>query len=342
MLDNDEAGQKATADLARLIGYDRVRIANLQEKDACDELHNHGGQSIIDAIFNAKAYTPAGLMTGESLWDAYKERLAVTSVPYPPCMEGVNAKVNGMRRGEVVLFTSGTGSGKSTMMKEIMLHLVDTTDETIGLASLEETPGDVTEKLTQMRLSTNLQTTEVPLEQRYEAIKDTLDRVIVLDHQGAVKDSNLITRLKELHSQGCNYIILDHLTMATSEGAEGLTGNEATDKIMNELLDFVLQNNVWLGVISHLRKSGGGGTSFEEGKLASLDDMKGSGSIKQVAFDVIAFARNLNAPAEDERNTVKLAVLKSRFTGRTGPAGSMRYNFDTCRLTQAEDMFSAI
>ena len=47
---------------------------------------------------------------------------------------------------------------------------------------------------------------------------------------------------------------------------------------------------------SHLRKAPGGGmSSFEEGKLASIDDIKGSGSIKQISFDIVAFARNLVA-----------------------------------------------
>ena len=73
-------------------------------------------------------------------------------------------------------------------------------------------------------------------------------------------------------------------------------GNEAIDKVMSDLLKVVKRHNVWLGLISHLRKSHG--KSFEEGNLASIDDIKGSGSIKQISFDIIAFARNLIA--EDE------------------------------------------
>ena len=98
---------------------------------------------------------------------------------------------------------------------------------------------------------------------------------------------------------GCTHIVLDHITIAVSEGTEGLEGNAAIDKVMSDLLKIVKKHNIWLGLVSHLRKAMGG-TSFEEGKLASIDDIKGSGSIKQISFDIIAFARNLVAKAEAE------------------------------------------
>ena len=140
---------------------------------------------------------------------------------------------------------------------------------------------------------------------------------------------------------GCKYLVLDHITIAVSEGSEGLSGNEAIDKVMSDLLKVVKRHNVWLGLISHLRKAQGG-KSFEEGNLASIDDIKGSGSIKQISFDIIAFARNLVAEDDMERNTVQFRVLKSRFTGRTGDAGCAIYDPKTTRLTLGEAGFDYI
>ena len=142
---------------------------------------------------------------------------------------------------------------------------------------------------------------------------------------------------------GCKYLILDHITIAVSEGAEGLGGNEAVDKLMSDLLKIVKKHNIWLGLISHLRKAPGGGKSFEEGNLASIDDIKGSGSIKQISFDIIAFARNLVSDDDAERNTIKFRVLKSRFTGKTGSAGAASYSTETGRLTYTlDEMFTSI
>ena len=73
--------------------------------------------------------------------------------------------------------------------------------------------------------------------------------------------------------------------------------------------------------------------------MASIDDIKGSGSIKQISFDIVAFARNLVAEDEGERNTIRFRVLKSRFTGFTGDAGAAVYDTTTTRLSNAADNF---
>jgi replicative DNA helicase len=138
---------------------------------------------------------------------------------------------------------------------------------------------------------------------------------------------------------GCTHLFLDHITLLTSEGFDGLQGNEAQDKAMNTLSRMVKRRNVWLGLVSHLRKMCNAGQSFEDGKIASLDDIKGSGSIKQVSYDIIAFARDVGNEDEDTRNTIQMKVLKSRYTGLTGPCGEVRYDYDTGRLNKLNGDF---
>jgi len=327
MFDKDDAGDKAVVEAAKIIGWDKVKVAHLPENDPCDTLLKHGPKAIEKAMFNARAYTPASIVRGEAIWEAYQERKLVESVPYPSCLEGLNDKLDGMRKGEIVLFTSGTGSGKSTMIKEIILELENNTDDSIGLVSLEESIGDSAEKF--IKMFTPEDPTEAQEREAFDRVFGN-ERLILLDHNGAVSDSSLIDQIENLCLLGCQYIILDHITIAVSEGAGGKTGNEAIDSIMSDLLKIVKKHNVWLGLISHLRKSQG--KSFEEGHLASIDDIKGSGSIKQISFDIVTFARNLIAEEEDERNMIQLRVLKSRFTGRTGDAGSAYYDTVTRRL----------
>lgn len=333
MLDQDEAGQKSLAEAAKIVGWDKARVAQLPEKDPCDTLIKHGPNSIIDSIFNARPYTPASIVRGEDIWEAYLTRKSVESVPYPECLAGLNDKLDGMRKGEITLFTSGTGSGKSTMIKEIILQLKKETEDNIGLVSLEESIGDSADKFISMFVTDdNKGGKDGFTVQERESFEQVFgdERLILLDHNGAVSDSSLIDQIENLCLLGCEYIILDHITIAVSEGADGKTGNEAIDSIMSDLLKVVKKHNVWLGLISHLRKSQG--KSFEEGHLASIDDIKGSGSIKQISFDIITFARNMVAENEDERNMIRLRVLKSRFTGRTGDAGSAYYDTTAKRL----------
>jgi len=333
MLDNDEAGKKALDKACSIVGIDKVKIAKLKEKDANDELIKHGYMDILKAVWDAQPWSPSGILQGEVLWDKFLEREATESTPYPPCMQGVNELTKGMRFGELDLFTSGTGSGKSTMVKEIVLHLKETTEHKIGMISLEEGPGDTVEKFIGMPMKVNLTEQEdISQDDKKEAFDAVFgDRsIILLDHQGSVSDGSLMDKMETMCLMGCKYLWLDHLTIATSE-VEGDV-NSAVDKVMSDLLKICKKHNVWLGVISHLRKTSGNGTAFEEGKLPAMDDIKGSGSIKQVSFQIIAFARNMISNDEREKNTIKIRVLKSRYTGKTGNAGGAYYEAETGRL----------
>jgi twinkle protein len=332
MLDMDEPGQKATQEAARIIGFDKVKVADLPEKDPCDVLIKQGSEALMMCVFNARTFSPAGVVKGEEVWEQYQRRKNTDSLPYPDCLDGLNDKLKGMRLGEIDLFTSGTGSGKSTVIKEIVMQVLDKTSDMVGMVSLEESVGDTAQKFIGMQLKKNLSTEEVSDEEQYEAFKTVFgdERLILLDHQGSVSDESLIDKLEHLALMGCKYIILDHITIAVSEGMNGKTGNEAVDAFMSDLLKIVKKHNIWLGVVSHLRK--GDKKVFEEGDLPSIDDIKGSGSIKQISFNIIAFARNMIAETVQMRNTIKLRVLKCRFTGLTGDCGNTCYNPETGRL----------
>jgi twinkle protein len=339
MLDNDKAGDSAVPQAAKIIGYDKVKIAKLQEKDASDVLVKHESKLILQAIYDATSFKPAGILSTEDLWKALSEYNEKESVPYPECLEGLNTKLKGMRTGEITLFTSGTGSGKSTMIREIILHLIKNTESKIGIISLEESPAETARKLSGMAINKNPANEEIDLDELRIGFDSVFgeDRILVLDHQGSIQDDSIINQLEYMCLSGCKYIFIDHITILVSEGTEGLTGNEAVDKIMNDLLRLVKSHDVWIGLISHLRKSPTS-KSFEEGKLPGLDDIKGSGSIKQISFDIIGFARNLTADLDEQRNTIMMRVLKSRYTGLTGTVPGAQYDHKTGRLIGIAEM----
>lgn len=337
-LDNDEAGKEALKEAVKIIGYDKVKIAKAPEKDASDVWRKSNGDCnlLLSYIYDAQPYVPAGILTKEELWNQLERYNDIESVPYPPFMEGLNEKLKGMRLGEITLWTSGTGSGKSTLLREIALHLLTATEDKLGIISLEESPAETARKMSGMALNRNPANEEIPiadLKEGYDKVFGS-DRVMVLDHQGSISDGSIMDFLEYMCLSGCKYLFVDHITILASEGTEGLSGNEAIDKIMNDLLRLVKKHNVWIGLISHLRKTDNKGKSFEEGKLPSMDDIRGSGSIKQISMDIIAFARNSGSAIEDERNTIFTKVLKCRYTGLTGPSGALHYNFNTGRLAK--------
>jgi twinkle protein len=333
------AGEKCMKAVAKIIGPGKVYIVDCKEyKDANDALIGAGYEYIMKRLWNATLWNPAGFVSGNDIWEMYKDRKDKPSIPYPDCLSGLNTKLKGMRTGEIVLFTSGTGSGKSTVIKETIINIAEK-DPTakVGIVSLEEDVGESAGKIIEMDMMRELDEDSDMDEQKRHFDKlfytaEGEDRITIVDHQGSLGDSSLIDKMSQLAAMGCKYIFLDHITIAVSEGNSGLSGNEATDKMMSDLLKLVKANDVWLGLVSHLRKVGSGNKSFEEGHMASMDDIKGSGSIKQISFDIISFSRNMSADSEQDRNTIKLMVLKARYTGKTGPAGAAYYNDKTKRL----------
>jgi len=291
----------------------------------------------MQAIWNAQSYKPSGILSGADLWTAMVAYNLKESTPYPNCFPGLNEKLKGMRTGEITLWTSGTGAGKSTIMREIIWGLVQNTTDKIGVIALEESPAETARKMSGIAINCNPSEVSMSEEQLKEGFDKVFgdDRVMVLDHAGSM-NNGIVDQLEFMALSGCKYLFIDHITILVSEGAEGLTGNEAIDKIMNDLLRISKQHDVWIGLISHLRKMDKAGKSFEDGILPSLDDIRGSGSIKQISHDIIAFARNIASESEAERNTITMKVLKSRFTGNTGPAGSCSYNQMTGRLKPTE------
>lgn len=340
--DNDKPGQEATSKALKIIGIDKVKIALLPEKDPNEILLKHGGEKILQCIWDAAPWKPSGIIGKEALWEALAAYNEAESIPYPACLAGVNKKLKGKRLGEIVLFISGTGSGKSTILREDIINTLESTPDNVkvGIMSLEEAPAETARKLAGMAIDRNPSNGEVSLEDLKIGFDKVFgkDRVVLLDHQGSIDDGSIIDQLEYMCLMGCQYLYIDHITILVSEGADGLTGNEAIDKVMNDFLRLTKRHPVWIGLVSHLRKSQSGGKSFEEGKLPSIDDIKGSGSIKQISFDIIAFARNMTAANPIERNTIKMSVLKARTTGLTGPVEGAYYNIITGRLGGVESV----
>jgi twinkle protein len=335
LLDEDEAGRRAQQDCIRIVGIDKVRIAKLPCKDPNEVILKKGFDVLLRCIWDASKYTPAGIVQKDELKDKIAEYRKLVSIPYPDCLGGLNDKVKGMRAGEIALFIAPTGAGKTTVVKEIILHLLSATEtDKIGIVSLEEDPAVTSLGFIGMALNKNpahFPLTDEEVDAGFEKVFAS-DRIVMLDHQGSINDHSIIDQLEYMCLSGCRYLFVDHITILVSEGAEGLTGNEAMDKVMAELLKLVKRHKVHLCLVSHLRKAPSGAVSFEEGRLPSLDDIKGSGSVKQISFDIIAFARKQFSNNPDEKNRIEMRVLKSRYTGLTGDIAGSDYIKDTGRL----------
>ena len=179
--------------------------------------------------------------------------------------------------------------------------------------------------------------TEMPKEDLRDAFNATLGtgRVFMYDHWGSTEGDNLLAKIRYLvRGCGCDYIILDHISIVVS-GMEGGDERRIIDNMMTKLRSLVEEVNCGLILVSHLRRPSGD-RGHEEGQITSLSQLRGSASIGQLSDIVIGLERDQQDAETSNQTTVR--VLKNRWSGETGIATSLYYSKETGRMVEEEDV----
>lgn len=336
MFDMDEPGQKAAKECAELFAPGKAKIAHLPLKDPNECLLAGKGQEVVQAIWNAKGFRPDGIISGMDLWEEVSKDDIRSTIDYP--WTQLNGKTGGLRRGELVTITAGSGIGKSAVVREIAHHLLKQ-GETVGMLMLEENPRRTALGLMGIEIDKPLHLTKEGIDEQdiRKAFDGTLgtNRLYLYDHFGSSEIDNLISRVRYLaRGCGCGWVILDHLSIVVSGLGDG-DERRLIDNAMTLLRTLVEETGVGMILVSHLKRPEGN-KGHEEGATTSLSQLRGSHSIAQLSDIVIGLERNQQG---DNPNTTTLRVLKNRFSGDTGLAGELYFNKETGRLTEQPQFF---
>ena len=336
--DNDEQGKDGAYKVAELFSPGKCKIMHLPNdfKDASDCLSKNKIQTYVKAFWDAKVFAPDGIINANTLFDEITKPTVKSFVQYP--FEELNKITYGIRPSELVTFTAGSGLGKTQVMREIVHHIIKTTQDNVGLLMLEETPVITSKGLMSIEANQRLHLPDVHLSK--EEMKTYFDktvgtgRVFMFDHFGSNSIDNIVSRVRFLaKGLDCKYVVIDHVSIIVSDQSHG-DERRALDEIMTRLRTLVQETGVAMIVVSHLRRPDGKG--HEEGAATSLSQLRGSASIGQLSDIVIGLERDAQNDDPDIRNTTRVRVLKNRFSGITGPCSNLRYNIDTGRLVEVQ------
>ena len=339
-LDADDAG-KAGVEKAAEVFAGKLRIVKLNPqlgKDPNDYLKAGLQSEFIEAVVTASPFVPKGIVGKEELWSRLNSERPEAIGMWP--WDGLNKLTFGFRPTELVTLTAGSGLGKSSILRELIVHIKNTTEHRIGTLFLEESVERTAEGFMSVDLSTpvHLPTSAVKRgDDEYKASFDRMfgdDRLVIMDaafDTGATVEQ-IIARVRYLiKAMDCKVIVLDHISILVSAGQHN-DERKALDEIMSRLRALTQDTGVTLFAVSHLKRPEGKG--HEEGAASSLSQLRGSASIAQLSDFVIGLERNAQSEDETERCTTKVRVLKNRFSGITGPAGALLYNTETGRLSE--------
>jgi len=336
--DNDEQGREGALKVAELFSPGKCKIMHLPNdfKDASDCLSKNKIQTYVKSFWDAKVFAPDGIINANTLFDEITKPTIKSFVQYP--FEELNKITYGIRPSELVTFTAGSGLGKTQVMREIIHHIIKSTQDNIGLLMLEETPVITSKGLMSIEANQRLHLPDVHLSK--EEMKTYFDktigtgRVFMFDHFGSNSIDNIVSRVRFLaKGLDCKYIVIDHVSIIVSDQSHG-DERRALDEIMTRLRTLVQETGVAMMVVSHLRRPDGKG--HEEGAATSLSQLRGSASIGQLSDIVIGLERDAQNDDPDIRSTTKVRVLKNRFSGLTGPCSNLKYNNDTGRLVEVQ------
>jgi len=340
--DNDEPGMDAANKVAQVFEPLKCKIMNLNLKDANEYLQQNKREEFTRAFWSATPYTPAGIIRLCDYVDELYEEDEQDTVPYP--FAGLNEKLYGMRTGELVTITAGTGAGKTSLMYELEYHMLKNTTSNIGIIHLEENKKQTMFHLMSIPANKRLFIKEerkgISREEFRKYEEDTVrdPRLIAFNHFGSITTEEILSRVRYMvKAMDCKFIIIDHLSILVS-GLDDGDERRNIDMLMTKLRSLVEETQCGMLLVSHLRR-GTGDNGHEQGKEISLSMLRGSHSIAQLSDGVIALERDQQAKDPVQANTTTVRVLKNRYAGETGIATYLLYDKDTGRMAEIDDPF---
>jgi len=333
MFDQDEQGKKGAVECAKLLSPNKAKIATLPLKDP-NEMHIAGRSAeLTRAMWDAKPYRPDGIVLGTDIWeDVIKEDNHVTA-QYP--FESLNIKTHGLRKGELVTITAGSGVGKSSFCRHVALDLIKQ-KFAVGYIALEESVKRSALGIMGVELKKPLHLTREGTDEKelLETFNNTVGsgKFFLYNHFGSTVADNLLSKIRYM-AKSCDvdFVILDHLHMALSALGDEHTNDERKliDYFVSKLRTLVEETGIGVILISHLRRSEGD-KGYEDGKEVTMNALRGSASIGQLSDMLLAVSRDIKS----DKKLAKVTILKNRYSGETGSACTLQYDLETACLTE--------
>lgn len=291
-------------------------------KDASDMMQAGSGLELAKLVqFGKRAYsaekiTRASDISFEDLIARRPEGL------YVDCFPELMRKIHGFRKRELVLLTSPSGVGKSTVTSIFASAFIEH-GERVGMIYLEETNKETLQRMVAAKLKVNYNKFKNdPLScASKEAVKDAYDsivnddKLIMLGHFGSLPITELMSKIKHMHLvEKCNYIILDHLSVVIS-GSDIANERKELDMVMTELAAFCAANDVCIIAVSHINRTADykppkGKEDEPYWVTVNKEMMRGSAALEQLSFIILGLEPQIMP--DRSRGNVRLTVLKNR------------------------------
>lgn len=346
-MDNDDAGNKAAIEIAKVLPKEKVRIAKWSGKDPNQMLMTGMQNQFIRDFYNAKEIVSSGISTSADAEAGLEQFLTAAKIGLPPQLHRLQAAMRGgiKSTGAVVNIIGDTSIGKSFLSDTLLYEWIFNSPLVPTVVSLERTKEELTIDLLSMHLKKNLMW-----------FSDGHDAVEYLNRP----DVQLLKNELLYNEEGKpRFFIIDEregdIELLKRQMEKSGKVNDSTLMVIDPLTDFLrslgteIQENfmMWQKLqkkngyvfinILHTRKP----PTDKDGNVRKVSeyDALGSGTFIQSADINIVINRDKMSDDPVERNTTYVDMPKCRG-GTTGEICALYYDAETRQQYDRDDYFA--
>lgn len=329
--DNDPAGQEMVKIFADKIGKSRIRLIKLPFKDANEaKLQGWTKDDFNTAVMTAKGLLDDKILTyasaADDIWqwrssDGVSGRIG-TEIPL------LGPKIR-IVRGHVMVLSGEPSHGKSLVINQVAIEIVDTIKEPVAIVSLEVPTLEAMAQIVDLTCETQ----QYSKEQFEKFVAGAGHSYVFLRETGRVSVSTVLEFCEYARSRyGCTHFIVDNLTkLATRADDWAQQGDD-----INRISDFARNNNVVMWLLAHPRKA-------REGKReVGMEDIRGTSILVDCASTILHVVRNKKKEksSDPDKNDPDTTIYcsKQKVTGIEPVIKLFKVEADVIKLARKEQV----
>lgn len=306
--DADEAGQKGAREVAHRLGEERCKLVVLPVKDANEYLQSGADASdFFECTRSAKTLDPEELRSANDFMGRVK------SMFYPAHGDERDPVLRldrdldwfEFRPGEMTVWTGRNGHGKSLMLSQVLLGLMQQGEHAVVFS------GEMTPERQIKRMAKQASGLDRPTMPYLDAIGNWLSGKLWLFN---VVGSATIDRLLSVFAYanrryGARHFVIDSLMM-TDVPEDGPGAMTAQKEAVRKLCDFAKRNDCHVHLVAHPRKG------MKDSDVPDKSDVAGSSKITDGADNVFTVWSSLKDESDTNADPMvpdgKLELRKQR------------------------------
>jgi len=305
--DNDESGEKGAREVMHRIGAERCKRVILPAKDANEYLLSGAdGSDFWECIKASKPQDPEELRQASDFIDRVKAMFypAHGDERDPVLRLDRDVEWFEFRTGELTVWTGYNGHGKSLMLSQILLGLMQQGERVVVFS------GEMTPERQLKRVAKQASGLDRPTIGYLDAIGRWLhDKMWLFNVVGSASIERLLTVfLYASKRYGTRHFVIDSLMM-TDVPEDGAGAMTAQKEAVRKLCDFAKRNNCHIHLVAHPRKG------VDESKGPGKLDVAGSSKITDGAdnvFTVWSARRDESKEVDPDEPDARLELQKQR------------------------------